>query len=62
VVENQAEKNLLDYLKVYDDLKKLIKQANAEELEVYIRLTMQKSRVDSEDSLRKLLYKIREEE
>jgi hypothetical protein len=62
VVENQAKKNLQDYLKVYDDLKKLIKQANGEELEVYIRLTMEQSKVDSEDTLRKLFYKIREEE
>jgi hypothetical protein len=61
VVENQAEENLQEYLKVYEELKKLIKQADDKEMETYIQLTMNQSRVDSEDSLRKLFYKIREE-
>lgn len=60
--KNQAELNLENFYKTFDDLKKLLKQSSDSDIEEYIRISKEQSYVEDEEKLRQLFYEIRDED
>lgn len=58
--ENQAEKNLSQWMEACENLKSLLKNSSDDDIEEYIQITKKQSYVKDENKLRKQFFEMRD--
>lgn len=58
--ENQAEKNLSQWMEVFEGLKSLLKNSSDKEIEEYIQIAKKQSYIKNENKLRNLFFEMRD--